>query len=146
VNHAKLIFSCNEVPGSYDLTLAWFRRIVITDFPNRFTADAVDESCRANTRILEGLTTPTELSGLLNHAIHGLQRLLQQGRFTNERSFTERKDDYIRRSNPIQYFALQYVETDLDAGFLSNDALYQAYYTVCRDALQVFPKSKQLAS
>jgi Predicted ATPase len=35
-NYAKLIFSCNQLPKVYDMTLAFWRRWLVIQFPNIF--------------------------------------------------------------------------------------------------------------
>jgi hypothetical protein len=40
---AKLIFSCNRLPGTQDHGLAYFKRWRIIEFPNTFEGEAADQ-------------------------------------------------------------------------------------------------------
>jgi len=98
VNHAKMIFSANQLPPTSDTSDAWFRRWVIIDFPNRFEGDANDPF------IIDRITTERELSGLLNWALEGLAHLHENGGFSDNLTTEEVKEDYLRRSEPIAAF------------------------------------------
>jgi len=135
-NFAKPIFSANQIPPTSDDTLAFYRRIVIIQFPNQFLRD----NPKTDINLLEKLTTEEELSGLLNLALEGLKRLREQGGFTNEKSVEERKNEYIKESNPIHYFALKHVVKDLKAPFISNAELYNYYTKLCEELEQI-PKA-----
>ena len=64
-NFAKMIFSGNLIPESEDKTDAFYRRWVIIHFDKRF-ADGKEDA-----ELTQKLTTPEELSGLLNLALAG---------------------------------------------------------------------------
>jgi len=125
VNYAKLLFSANKVPEAYDDTAAFFRRWIIIVFPNTFTGD------RADPHILDRLTTPEELSGLLNLALAGLKRLLENGEFSHSKTTEEIKDDYIRKSSPIAAFIMDCLDADPDA-FIVKKELYNVFTEYCR--------------
>jgi putative DNA primase/helicase len=59
VNYSKQIFSANTIPKTPDETDAFFARQIIINFPNQFFGDNIDYY------IIDKLTTPKELSGLL---------------------------------------------------------------------------------
>ena len=124
-NTAKLIFSANKIPKTYDDTDAFFRRWVILNFPNKFEGDKRDEN------ILQKLTTKEELSGLLNKAIEGLKRLLSRGDFTTTRSTEEWREAYIRMSDPVGAFVMDMVEED-PLGTVTKDDLYNAFVEYCK--------------
>ncbi len=123
-NFAKLIFSANEVPQTYDNTVAFFRRMILISFPNQFPAD----DPQTDPNILDKITTPEELSGLFNLAINGLRRLLEQGHFTNEESVESRSKSYVLASNPAQFFINSFVEmSDNTLNYIAKDELYKRY-------------------
>ena len=68
-NYAKMVFATNKIPETHDDTLAFFRRWIIINCPNIFTGKTRDP------KILEKLSTPTLLSGLLNWSLNGLRTL-----------------------------------------------------------------------
>jgi putative DNA primase/helicase len=128
MNFAKLIFSVNEVPPTTDTTPAWLRRPVLIEFPNTFPAG--DSGTILD--IGDKISTDEELSGLLNLAVAGLQRLLRQGKFTGEESFAKRAEQYIKESNPAQYFIIQFVEEDPNTlSYIEKPILYKNYVTLC---------------
>jgi putative DNA primase/helicase len=125
VNYAKLLFSCNKVPEAYDDTSAFFRRWLILVFPNQF----VGENC--DPYILAKLTSPEELSGLLNLVLDSLKKLLKRGTFSYSKTTEELKEDYIRKSSPIAAFIMDCLEVDVDA-FIEKKALYKVFTAYCR--------------
>lgn len=125
VNYAKLLFSCNKVPEAYDDTSAFFRRWIIMVFPNQF----VGENC--DPYILGKLTSPEELSGLLNLALESLKKLLKRGTFSYSKTTEELKEDYIRKSSPIAAFIMDCIQVDPDA-FIEKKALFKVFAAYCR--------------
>jgi putative DNA primase/helicase len=126
VNYSKLMFSANKVPEAYDDTAAFFRRWLILVFPNKFVGEDADP------HILEKLTTDEELSGLLNLALAGLERLRKKGMFSYSKTTEEIKEDYIRKSSPIAAFVMDCLETDSDA-FIEKKSLYNEFAEYCRE-------------
>ena len=125
VNYAKLLFSCNKVPEAYDDTTAFFRRWIILVFPNQF----VDDNC--DPYILSKITSPEELSGLLNLVLDALKKLLERGKFSYSKTTEELKEDYIRKSSPIGAFVMDCLEVDVDA-FIEKKALFKVFAAYCR--------------
>ena len=124
-NYAKLLFSANKVPEVRDDTSAFFRRWLIIVFPNTFTGNDADP------HILDKCTAKEELSGLLNLAIAGLQRLLATGQFSHSKTTEEVREDYIRKSSPIAAFVMDELEADSDA-FIIKKELYNIFADFCR--------------
>jgi putative DNA primase/helicase len=124
-NYAKLLFSANKVPEAYDDTEAFFRRWIIVVFPNQFAND------KADPYILQKLTAPEELSGLLNLAIQGLKHLLKNGTFSYSKTTEQIKEDYIRKSSPVAAFIMDCMEVDSDA-FIEKKELYVVFAEYCR--------------
>ena len=132
-NTAKLLFSCNKVPESLDSTPAFFRRWVFINFPNKFEGKEADKN------LLKKLTTPEELSGLFNWAIEGLNRLLENGDFSNSKSTLEMQDQYERLSSPIAAFVKDCIESSepyrIDSqGVLLKADLYKSFVEYCNHA------------
>ncbi len=124
VNHAKMIFSTNQMPLSYDDTDAFYRRWVIINFPNTF-----DET--QGKGLLEKLITKDELSGLLNHALRGLKQLLENGRFSNQKSIDDIREQYVRMSDSIQAFVWDCVEESAN-NYIEKKKLYTMYGRYCK--------------
>lgn len=126
VNYAKPIFSANKLPSSRDESLAYHRRATTIDFPNRF--DEGNEETDPN--IIKKLTTPEELSGFFNLAVVGLQNFLSQGKFSNEATTEEKRLDYVKRSDPTQYFCVKFVTEDF-INTIEKDVVYDYYVRLC---------------
>lgn len=124
-NYAKLLFSANKVPEAYDDSDAFFRRWIIVVFPNQFVGE------KADPHILKKLTTPEELSGLLNLVIPALKRLLEKGQFSHSKTTEEIREDYIRKSSPIAAFVKDCLEIDSEA-FIIKKELFNAFAEYCR--------------
>lgn len=124
-NSAKLIFTMNEVPDIADNTNAFFRRPVIINFPNVF------EGKKDNKNMIKEITAPEELSGLLNLAVAGLNRLLEKGDFSNVQTTEEMRDRYIRLASPVKAFAMDCLASDPE-GEIPKDEMYQAFIIYCK--------------
>jgi len=126
-NYAKLIFSANRIPMvDKDDSMAFFRRWLIINFPNTFNGVSADKN------LLDKLTTPEELSGLLNLAIRGLKRLMDNGGFSDDRSVAQIREQYIRMSDSVHAFVLDKIEVSTE-DFVEKKKLYAAYCEYCRN-------------
>lgn len=123
-NRAKMIFSCNVIPKTYDDTLAFWRRMLIIDFTNIFSEG--DQS-KTDPHIINKLIIPQELSGLFNKALDGIDRIIQNMSFTNIMNIEETRKKYLSRSNPIQDFAETCLERGTIEDTLTRDELYNAF-------------------
>lgn len=134
-NHAKLIFSCNQLPPANDETDAFFRRWVLINFPNTFPPD------RADPYLLQKLVTKEELSGLLNEALQALVRIIRNGAFSYTQSTEELRAEYIRKSDPVHAFVLDMVIVDPE-GEVPKDEVFYQYTQYCkRNKLPLTDKS-----
>lgn len=134
VNTAKLIFSCNKLPEVKDDTSAFFRRWVVLDFPNRFPPQKADPKLSAK------LTTPEELSGILNWAIEGLLRLEAAGMFSGAMDADDMAAMYVRMSNSLAAFLEDCVVRE-PTSCVGKEDLYNAYVAYCH-AKKLPAKSK----
>lgn len=117
---ARLLFSANELPATADNTDGFFRRWLIVPFPNSFPPGKRD------VRLTEKLCTPSELSGALNLAIEGVQRLYRQGRFSASQTINSQLTDYRLRSDPVAAFVAECCVIE-EFALTSKGALYDAY-------------------
>lgn len=124
VNTAKLIFSANNPPETFEETDAFFRRWHIITFPHSFLG-------REDKGLAERLTAPNEISGLLNKALEALGTVLAQGgKLSNEQSTEQVKNEYLRISSPISYFMAERVNW-VTTGFTSKQDLVDDYDRFC---------------
>ena len=105
-NYAKIIIATNSVPIVEDKTDGWFQRNVFVEFPNKF-GEGND--------ILAKITE-TEYENLCRKCINILPELLNKGKFTNELSLLEKRQEYENKSNPIGQFINE--ECELDVNFI----------------------------
>ena len=134
-NHAKIVFTCNQIPRVYDDSDANYRRIVIISFPNKFSTEIKEDSpatgiYRANPRIIKNLTDAKELSGLLNLALNGLRTIRERYTFTSVETMEKRKLRHIELSDPVQFFAMKFIYANPNYAITKHD-LYQAYVNYC---------------
>lgn len=133
VNKAKLIFSMNKPPAIYDDVDAIWRRLCLIHFPYQFVGKDAD------TNLLKTLTTPEELSGLLNASLMALFRLKERGCFEIDENIQNLRTEYLLASNPIQCFAEYVLEDDFDGRELKKD-IDQAYIKYTKLVLRQVPK------
>lgn len=74
-NYAKFIFNCNELPKTVEQTDGFFRRWLIVPF--RYTVPKAEQDVELAKKIIK-----SELAGVFNWALAGLDRLLAQRAFT----------------------------------------------------------------
>lgn len=134
-NYAKFIFSANKLPESPDKTYAFYRRWILISFPNTFTGD----KCDAN--ILEKISTEEELSGLLNWALEGLERLLDKGDFSYNRTVEEVAEQYETLSDPVYAFVKEFLKETVGGGIAKED-VWDKYVKWCKEkTLSITPKN-----
>ena len=126
VNQAKLLFSANQIPPTKDLSDAYFRRWVIISFNQVIPPE------RRDPRLLEKLTEPEELSGLLNLLLGAFRRALRRGCLGYARSTEEVRQEYLRRSDPEAFFVQSCLATDSGWG-VSKAVLYKMFQEFCRE-------------
>lgn len=117
-NHAKLIFSANEIPESADQTYAYYKRWIILVFNKLYQGDERD------TNLIYKLITDEELSGLLNLAIIALRQLIKDNGFIHIDDVQTIQREYNQNATAIEDFLNSKCRIDL-AG---RDS-----YTICRD-------------
>lgn len=139
VNYAKMVFCANELPISYDTSDAFWLRWIIFEFPYKFVPkdeyDAASDEERKNLRIKDPdivakLTTDDELSGLLNWALEGLARLLQQGEFSYKPKMKDVKSVWQRKSTSFNAFFDDALGSD-PLGQINKEEVRQKYAEYC---------------
>lgn len=117
----KLIFSANKMPPSYDKSPAFYRRWIILPFPNTF------EGANANPKMIDTITTPGELSGLLNRAVEGLRALTARGGFPTPDTIVEEMKRYKATSDGMAAFLSNQCRDARPGEWVGKQALYDAY-------------------
>jgi putative DNA primase/helicase len=123
----KHLFGCNKLPKPSEDTVAYFSRFNIVPFNRLFIGKNDDKEK------LKKISTPEELSGLLNLALAGLNRLLKNGDFTNAKSIEENRQLYIKSSDSCKAFVEEKLEeSDDPKNIIATETVYQLYVVYCR--------------
>jgi len=126
VNHAKLTFSCNQLPRTPDETLAFFKRFIVIVYDKVIPIEEQDP------QLLEKLTTDIELSGLFNWAVQGLKRALERGRLDEPGDAMERKELYLAMSDPVTGFYNNHITETPGNTEIKQDVI-NAFFQYCKD-------------
>lgn len=119
---ANFVFAANEAPITSDQSDGWFDRWVVIPMEQRIADTDVDP------KLLERLTTPAELSGLLTRAVTGLQRLMDRGRFPAPASVVVAGEQYRDRLDTVRGFVNDECVIHLEAK-VERSKLYKSYRT-----------------
>jgi putative DNA primase/helicase len=96
-DYAKFIFNCNELPKDVEHTIAYYRRFLIIPFDVTIPEHEQDKNLHA--KIIE-----KELSGVFNWVLEGLNRLLEQKRFSECEAAQNAVEKYRIESDSVQMF------------------------------------------
>jgi len=139
-NYSKQVFACNELPKVYDTSNGFWERWILFDFPYTFIDkseyEKLSKEDRLNKKIRDvdiilKITTQEELSGLLNKALNGLQRLLDNKKFSYNRAVDDVKNMWIRKSDSFSSFCIDYVEYDYEC-FTPKKTIRKMFSDYCR--------------
>jgi len=139
-NYAKHIFACNELPKVYDLSDGFWTKWILLEFPFKFIPqkemDILDEEEKKNKKILdpdiiEKITSPQEMAGLLNMALEGLHKIIKNKDFSYSKGTNEIKELWIRQSDSFTSFCMDCIEEDYN-GVVSKKELRKEYYKYCK--------------
>ena len=140
VNHAKMVFACNKLPRTKDTSIAFWNRWVLFEFPFTFLSEqeinnlSEDERKKVklrDTEIIDKISNPEELSGLLNKALDGLQDLLEKKDFSVSKGIKEIKDLWIRKSDSFLAFCLDNIE-EANEVRIEKKVLRKKYIAFCK--------------
>ena len=128
---AKHLYAANQVPdvSSYvsDHDIAFWRRWIIVEFPEYFPPGDRDPDLE------DRLTTDESLSGILNWAIDGWGRLVEQSEFTNVEDHDQTRQRWQSWGDSVEKFISECVERDTDADRISTGDAYARYQAWCRE-------------
>lgn len=127
---ATPIMLANHMPKSRDVSHGLLRRAMVIPFKQRF-----DDSNRDDT--LQDRIVKTELAGILNLLLEGLNRLRKRSRFKMPTSCNIAKDDWLKITNPISAFIDELCVHDLDARNGVGDTVQDLFFCYTRWASEV---------
>ncbi len=121
----RLLASAGRVPRSADNSLGYLRRWLAVPFGATLNESIQDPA------LLEKLTTPEELSGLLNRAIAERRMLLERGRLTESKKMVAAKNEFDQASDSTRLFLQECVEETSPYDKIDRADLYAAYKDWC---------------
>jgi len=145
-NTSKQWFACNQLPPVSDMSDAFYGRMMHITFLNRYVKEK-DKKEIDNKRVfaddpdlLDNLITEKNLSAMLNYGITGLRRLLKNKDFSYPTSVDERRDIYLKKSNPLFAFVEEECEIGNQDWCMIVADIYKAVNDYCdRNSLNRIP-------
>jgi len=126
--YAKMMFNVNELPRETEQTHAFFRRFCIVPFNVRIPEGEQDK--RLSSKIIA-----SELSGVFNWVLGGLNRLLEQGGLTDSPTAAAALEQYKLESDSVQMFLADREHAPGTARTLPLQGLFDDYQVFCKDEL-----------
>jgi putative DNA primase/helicase len=133
--YARLLFSANEPPPTPDSSDAFYRRWQIVPFERRF------DPGKADRQLGRHLSTPQELSGLLNQGLCRLKGVRERGAFIASDTGVKAKERFRVDSDSVAGFIEDACERGGEAR-VPKARLYSAYKGWCLDSSRK-PRGKQ---
>lgn len=127
-NYSKFIFSANNIPRIKDKTGAVLDRLVIVPFKANFNKD----SAEYDPYIKYKLRTEGAMEYLIQLALDGLKRVLDNNGFTICQAVQEELEEYSEQNNPIIGFFKE-LELDIDVINQPTKDVYMRYKVYCND-------------
>ena len=121
----RLLASAARVPQSADNSLGYLRRWLAVPF------DATLDQTTLDPALLDKLTTPEELSGLLNRAVSAYRQLLEGGRLTESEKMVRAKNEFDQASDSTRLFLEECVEESSPYDEINRTDLYSSYKDWC---------------
>jgi putative DNA primase/helicase len=133
-DYAKLIFNCNELPKNAEQTNAYFRRFLIVNFDQTIPETQQDKE-------LSKKIIASELSGVFNWVLLGLNRLLEQKGFTYCEAVNEARKQYELESDSVNQFISDSGYLPSVSNYCQISELYKEYRVFCiEDGCQAVKK------
>ena len=124
--YCTLWSSANQLPVSHDRTDAWYERLVILPFTQQHKGEKADR------KLLQKLTAPDEMSGLLNMVIRALRKLITDNVFHSTKSTDSMLAQYRLENDHVSRYLSETCE--LVAGERVDESeLYTQYVEWCTE-------------
>ena len=121
----RLLASAARVPQSADNSLGYLRRWLAVPFDTSLNESNLDRT------LLDQLTIPDELSGLLNRAVSAYRQLLEKGTLTESEKMAAAKQEFDQASDSTRLFLRERVEECSPYDEIDRTVLYGAYKDWC---------------
>ncbi len=127
-NYAKITAACNKMPvpiGTIEDPQSYYDRWLILNF--EFIVSEEEQDCD----LVEKISTGEELSGILNLALDGLDRLKKNGKFMNTKDWMVTRDIMESNGNSVVAFISGMLEKDIE-GIVEKSKVYDEYKMFCK--------------
>lgn len=124
-NYAKLMFNCNELPKDVEFSNAYFRRFLIIPFTQIIPEGEQDKD-------LAGKIIKSELSGIFNWILTGLERLANVGSFTESEVVNQALKEFREEADSVHQFIHEY-GYQYSENHIGLTHLYKEYDMFCKD-------------
>jgi P4 family phage/plasmid primase-like protien len=134
IPYARLVFSANQPPISHDATDAFFQRWIVMPFTRvwRGHADEIDSKT-----LFEAMSTPSELSGVLNKALVVLPKVMRSG-ITVTDTMKEAYEEFWKTTDPLAIWLAGNTVMD-PTGIVRKGELIEEYNLACTKAGRIAP-------
>lgn len=138
-NYAKMIFATNSLPHVSDVSDGFWGRWILIEFPHTFLEQSEIDLIPLNERkgikladpeIMDNLCDEKELSGILNWALNGFERLEKKKGFSYDNSKSGVKKRWLQKSNSVVAFIDENIEEAYDFHIEKQD-FKQKYLIYC---------------
>lgn len=125
---ARFLFATNRLPNFNESSLGIKERLYFIRFDQYILPNKRDPSVKK-------MIINQEMSGVLNFAILGLQRLLKRGHLPTSTGNDETMDEFKMDSDSVYEFFSEKIEVDVAKdSFMSTSTLYTEYTTYCQES------------
>jgi len=142
-NYAVSIFACNELPKVYDTTDGFWDKWLLFEFPYKFVPESEfsrwGETEREqlklrllNPDIISLISTPEELSGLLNKALDSLGYIKKKKEFSYSKGVEEVRREWVRKADSFQAFVMDNLEEAPEDCKIDKNKLKKVYHNYCK--------------
>lgn len=124
-DYARLCFNCNELPKDVEHSEAYFRRFLIIPFNTTIPEKERDPE-------LAKKIISSELSGVFNWVLGGVNRLLENKSFTNSEVVKESVSEYKKQSDSVWLFLDESGYKRSTDSFILLKNIYPEYREFCQ--------------
>lgn len=125
----RLVFAANEFPHVSDRKGAFVNRMIFVEFENIFRG--TKSEVKKYDEVLFDL--PETPPAMLNMAVRGLRRLMENGRFSQSEASKRLAKEYSRACNSVLFFFEESCQVGVENAWLSRRSFYQIYHQWAKD-------------
>ena len=126
-NHAKMLFSANNIPRIKDKTGAVLRRLLIVPFDARFSADDPDY----DSAITYKLQAQEVMEYLIQLGLKSLKEVIKRQAFTESEKVKVEVAEFEEMNNPVKAFLNQCEENGIQILNESVGVVFEKYSAFC---------------